>query len=59
MKGNNTITLNQATMIEAAQVWIDQNFTAPAPKADKVSFNASTGTFEISLLEPSKETFIP
>lgn len=35
MKGNNTLVLNTATMLEAVQLWLDANFKNP-PIADTV-----------------------
>lgn len=32
MKGNNELRLNEATMIEALQLWLDAQFKGPAPR---------------------------
>lgn len=36
MKGVNTIKLNQATMCEALQVWLDQTLAKPGIKVTEV-----------------------
>lgn len=56
-KGNNRIVLNEATMIEAVQFWLnDQHKKGRAPKVDGVRPNmnsASSGTeFIVSTVEP-------
>jgi hypothetical protein len=46
MKGNNTLELNQATMIEAVQVWVDKSFVKPpqvlgVSKRDEYTFTVT------------------
>lgn len=36
MKGNNELRLNEATMIEALQLWLDSKFTKDAPRVTSV-----------------------
>lgn len=44
MKGNNKITLNQATMVEAMQLWVDSNFQeGKAPTVDCVEYDHDGG----------------
>lgn len=42
MKGNNELILNQATMIEAVQQYLNTQMVAAAPTVVSVSFTAST-----------------
>lgn len=44
MKGNNEIHINQATMIEAIQLWLDHQFKT-APEAMYVSKNNNPTSF--------------
>jgi hypothetical protein len=36
MKGNNELRLNEATMIEAMQLWMDSQFKGSAPRVTVV-----------------------
>ena len=36
MKGNNELRLNEATMIEALQLWLDSKFAKDAPRVTSV-----------------------
>lgn len=36
MKGNNELRLNEATMIEALQLWIEHQFAENAPRVSSV-----------------------
>ena len=53
MKGNNTLILNEATMIEAMQEYVDKRYTVDTPIVKRVT--AETGKvvpeFEIELSE--------
>ena len=51
MKGNNELILNEATMIEAVQFWLDSRMVQMAPKVTGVN-SKNEGfikTFEIAL----------
>jgi len=37
MKGNNQLVLNEATMIEAVQFWLDSKMMPTAPKVTQVA----------------------
>lgn len=37
MKGNNQLVLNEATMIEAVQFWLDSKMVATAPRVTQVA----------------------
>lgn len=59
MRGNNTLYLNQATMIEALQEYFDKRYTVPVQIA---SVTQNTGgsyeqqnTFEVSVTEKPAE----
>lgn len=57
MIGNNQLELNQATMVQAVQVWVDQTFTSPRPKVisvDKCRESYSEG-FVVKLGEQEGE----
>lgn len=41
MKGNNELVLNQATMIEAVQYWLDSRMVQPVPKVTGVVRDAT------------------
>lgn len=53
MKGSNTLSLNQATIIEAVQCWVNQKFHDPKPvvKSVKKSNQGLNDTFDIELEE--------
>lgn len=57
MKGNNTLYLNEATMIEALQAWIDSKYAHMPPVVTKVQqmsdcgYEATRGSFEVRLAE--------
>jgi len=52
MMGKNTLTLNQQTMVEAVQVWVNQTFTTP-PTVVLVTkiedYSGDTHSFAVSL----------
>ncbi len=56
--GTNKIVLNEATMMQAVQMWLD-SFSAGGPKARVVGVtrapNAHDSTFEVLLQEVKKE----
>lgn len=52
MKGTNTLELNEATMIEAVQFWLDSQFTKPVTVTSVKGGNNITPTFEVRLEEP-------
>ena len=52
MKGTNDLLLNQATMIEAVQFWLDSQMVNPVPKVMNVKVenpNQIQVTFTVSL----------
>jgi hypothetical protein len=51
MKGNNELILNEATMIEAVQFWLDSRMTPLAPKVMgiKLKSDGYVKTFEVAL----------
>lgn len=54
MQGNNTLTLNAATMIEAVQLWLDTRMTEPVPtvtsvEADTKGYGGNTFKVELSM----------
>lgn len=51
MKGNNKLILNEATMIEAVQFWLDSKMVHKAPKVTNVKHIGSgyDNSFEICL----------
>ena len=49
MRGRNTLTLNQATMIDALQLWVKHVMKDPAPKVVGVKKTAHTDLYEIQL----------
>jgi hypothetical protein len=53
MKGNNALEINQLTMIEAVQCWVNTQFNDP-PKVKSVKENDSysTATFVVELESP-------
>ena len=42
MKGTNELSLNQATMIEAVQLWLDSLLSAKGPTVTKVERDGSS-----------------
>lgn len=63
MKGNNTLTLNQVTMVEALQLWADAKFKQP-PKVESVEQTTKGGsyggsTFEVKVSEPEPSVSTP
>jgi hypothetical protein len=51
VKGNNLLILNEATMKEALQFWLDSVVVGQAPEVTQVSVsNTSLRTFEITLV---------
>ena len=56
MIGRNKMQINQATMREAVQLWLDSKLKVPAPKVDYVEWKGSSpDCFEITLesVEPN------
>ena len=57
MKGNNTLKLNEATMREAVQMWVDKNMEGANVDVTTVKPDSSSGgtsssrTFSIGLTE--------
>lgn len=52
MKGSNEFSLNEATMIEIVQQWIDR--TMVEPRSDVVHVREVNGEFKIGLKEREK-----
>ena len=58
MKGNNTLELNQATMIEALQLWVDATFKVGvkvltvAASTKKGSSYSTENCFEVCMTDP-------
>ena len=55
MKGNNTLVLNQSTMIEALQLWLNSEMReGKAQKVDavKMSTTGNYDTFEVVVTDP-------
>jgi len=58
MKGNNELRLNQATMIEALQLWVDSQFTKNPPRVVSVEELSSSGyckEFSVRVTDEPKE----
>lgn len=60
MIGNNSLIVNQATMIEIAQFWIDSKFAESAPKVTRVdktpdAFQKETFTIELTNRDKDKQ----
>jgi hypothetical protein len=52
MKGNNTFTMNKATLIEALQKYFDGvMYTQYRMEVAAVTFNSTSGTIDITLKE--------
>ena len=54
MKGNNELNLNEATMIEAVQFWLNAQFLegkAPTVKSIKGGTSTYDNTFKVSVEE--------
>ena len=65
MKGNNELRLNEATLIEAVQEWLDRKWPKDSPRVTAISLSASstydggpTFTVKMSADEFSKEAGI-
>lgn len=56
MQGNNTLKLNQATMIEALQLWCAANFKEPPIVKSVHENNGIDHTFTIEVEAPSAPT---
>ena len=58
MKGNNELRLNETTMIEALQLWVDSQFAKDAPRVSSVE-ELRTGTyckeFSVKVTDEPKE----
>ena len=65
MRGNNEMILNELTMIEAVQEWLDKRWSAPRPKVTSVKATSSKGGYDSNknsftvLLEEGKEGKAP
>lgn len=58
MKGNNELRLNQATMIEALQLWVDSQFAKDAPRVVSIEELSSTNyckEFSVKVTDEPKE----
>ena len=56
MTGNNHLSLNQATMVEVVQQWIDREFVKDhAPQVAAVNHDHQTGTFTVKLVDREQE----
>jgi len=58
MKGNNELRLNEATMIEALQMWIDAQFTKNPPRVASVEELSSTNyckEFSVKVTDEPKD----
>ena len=53
-RGNNKITVNEATMIDICQAWIEKHISGKAPAVVSVSYDASTNNFKIGLNDPQQ-----
>ena len=51
MKGNNELILNEATLIQAVQEWIDKRMGEHAPIVKSVKSNGHYDGFKIGLAE--------
>lgn len=51
MKGNNELHINQATMIEAMQLWASATFKAPPPIVLSVKSVGPAGEFVVNVKE--------
>ncbi|MCR4319764.1 MAG: hypothetical protein NUV74_05435 [Candidatus Brocadiaceae bacterium] len=60
MKGSNDLILNEATMIEAIQFWLDSRMVPPVPKVTGVKAKADgySSTFTIALNADAEQTEI-
>lgn len=54
MKGNNSITMNKATMLEAMNLWLKSEFKEP-PVATNVTEVGNSNSFTITLNEKEKD----
>ena len=57
MKGNNTLELNEATMIEAVQEYLDKRFTKDTPLVKRITTHTVNQVlrFEVELSEKEVE----
>jgi hypothetical protein len=55
MKGINEFYLNEATMVDIVQYWIDKKIPADTPNVTKVKFNNTVNSFIITLVEQDSE----
>ena len=58
MKGNNTLELNEATMIDAIQYWLDAQFVqgkAPVVKSVKGGTGTYDNTFKVAVEETKQD----
>lgn len=58
MKGNNKLILNEATMMEAVQYWLNAQFVvggAPAVTAIEGSYSGSARSFEVAVQSKDPE----
>ena len=58
MKGSNDLILNEATMIEAMQFWLDSRMVPPSPKVTgvKAKVDGYSSTFTIALNADAKDS---
>lgn len=56
MKGNNELILNEATMIEIVQQWVESTVKGPPPvvKAVKYELEGMSGSFVVRLFGPAE-----
>lgn len=52
MKGNNSIILNHDTMLEAMQLWLDDNFKNPPVAKNILRATDGTSMFKLVTSEP-------
>jgi hypothetical protein len=52
MKGNNSLDLNTATMLEALQQWADAQFDEPIKVTAISQLDQQRGLFRITLVSP-------
>lgn len=55
MKGNNELHINQATMLEAINLWIASTFKAPLTATQVCGDGKSGNGFIIKVMEPEKK----
>jgi hypothetical protein len=61
MKGTNTLILNEATMIEVIQQYMDRQFASFSPKVTGIKFSClgSLPQCEITLLSDEEQVEVP